>query len=752
MITLDTFISIIKDYIVGQLHGIFVSEFTGIDHGLIYKWSRTSKLVISTTHSFPAIFFDGIFSKVIDLLNTDESAPGRVDLFSYFSINDDKKVCYKKLFADAGFDLVIHDQKELVAEPYFAKIYDVNDDSTEQDFASDLLCKYLINGRDAVDLKNIVLRSNITLSLYSNPKQSYEKLLANVQGKLGKNIDSIKNILKKLEKESKIIRDNLNQNLYVLSDHEKQSIDFDIKNGVLEKERFKQKIKELIENFKIDTDVDKIISILVAVYKQHCGIDAVSGQVKNAVSAKEDSIYQEIRQEITSEKLANGQYKSFLSQLKDICSGSSYLNRIVRNEAFQKLYSTNKLSDFLSKRECIIYIDTPVIIYLLCSKTVFAEDGVMWDDYYYNSTLNLLSTKRNRFKKLTFKVMYNYILEVAGELRKALRTAWFFEKNPKLPIIPETANTFYNYYEYLIKKGVLTKGTSFFSFVHDNFNVSISDSENHDFISIVASDIFRLLQALRFSVDSDSPKSDKGTVLEIERRYEIFLQKDKTTHAISNDVRQTVLLSEKSFQHRNNGYDYYFASWDRSTIPLIKWMNETFANSYGSYRVDNPSSLANRFSLATLDIDSQSITYDVFAYADKEYNISSKIKDLYDNVIIPIFGSSRGDNSQTATRLLQIQKDYDDQKSEDDSDKPNDKLALEKVFDGIFSKLSEWKSSIYELSMYLTDDSNLNLITQVVQDSFKLISKNKSFDSEIDLFGQNLRIYLGEQNSDGKFE
>lgn len=282
--------------------------------------------------------------------------------------------------------------------------------------------------------------------------------------------------------------------------------------------------------------------------------------------------------------------------------------------------------------------------------------------------------------------------------------------------------------------------------------MSISDSENHDFISIVASDIFKLLQALRFSVDSDSPKSDKGTVLEIERRYEIFLQKDKTTHAISNDVRQTVLLSEKSFQHRNNGYDYYFASWDRSTIPLIKWMNETFANSYGSYRVDNPSSLANRFSLATLDIDSQSITYDVFAYADKEYNISSKIKDLYDNVIIPIFGSSRGDNSQTATRLLQIQKDYDDQKSEDDSDKPNDKLALEKVFDGIFSKLSEWKSSIYELSMYLTDDSNLNLTTQVVQDSFKLISKNKSFDSEIDLFGQNLRIYLGEQNSDGKFE
>lgn len=752
MITIDDFIIAIKGYIEQQLHGVYISEFTGIDHGLIFKWSRTNKLVVITIHTFPASFFEGISSKIIKLLSLDDSAPGRIDLFSYHSLNDAKKNSFRKSFSNAGFDLVIHDQKELAAEPYFAKIFESDQNSAEQNFASDLLCKYLINGKDAVDLKNIVLRSNITLLLYSNPKQSYDEILTKVQEKLGKNIDSIKNIIKKLEKESKILKDSLNPSLYILSEREKQSIDIDIKYAELEKEEFKQRISELIEIYEINADADIIMDILVSVYKQHSGIDVISGQVNNTISAKEDSIYQEIRQEITPEKLGNNQYKDFLSQLKDICSDSSYLNRVVRNEAFQKLYSSNKLNDFLSKRECSIYLDTPVIIYLLCSKSRYAENGAMWDDYYYNSTINLLSTKKNRFKKLSFKVMYHYLLEVAGEIRKGLRTAWFFENNPRLPILPETANTFYNYYEYLIKSEILPKNTKFFSFVHDNFNVSISDTEDHDFLKIVASDIFKLLQTFRLHIDNDTPKSDKGTIQEIENKYTMYLTKNKTSHAISNDVRQTILLSEKSNQHSHDGYDYYFASWDRSTIPLIKWMNERFANCYGSYRVDNPASLASRFSLATLDIDSQSITYDVFAYADKEYNISSKIKDLYDNVIIPIFGSSKEGNSHAATTLLQIQKDYDDQKIEDGEEKPNDKLALEKVFDGIFSKLSDWKSSINELSLYFTDDSNLDFITRIVQDSFDLIRKNESFENEIEILGVNFKNYLGEQNQEGKLE
>lgn len=754
MIDIKEFSEKVISYLKNRFHAELIKEMSVIEHCFLFKWARSEKLVIITVHSFPVIYFEKIIPVIVSEINKDETLPNRVELYCCYPFGEDKKDQLKEKMLNVDIELFIHDSPELTGNDYFNSLYnDQNEDHTY--IASELLCKYLINGKSAISLKNILLRSNITLVLFESSKLSYDEILSKIQKRLGENIDNIKNVLKKLEKEGKVQKDPINPNLYFLSDHESKSIETDIRGGNIERERFESEFSNLVTQYNIkESSQDDLFNLLVSVYKDHCGIGIDVEENVEQQDRRFLSIYQEYRKRLSVSDIDDDNLHNFLNELRDKCANSSYINRILRNQALQNLYRTHSLEEFLAKRQCYVYLDTPVLIYYLFSRTKFAQGGVEWDDYYYKSSINLFNTRKNKFKGLTFTTTYDYVKEVAGEIRKGLRTAWFFDKNKDLPIPPETSNSFYNYYIFLRDKGGIDKGTTFATFIKDNLNITSLNAEREDFINIVASGIYSLLNFYKLSIDTDKVDIESNTFQDITKQYESLLsseRKDKTRTALDNDVRQTIILSREAKKHAGENYDYYFASWDRSTIPLKKWMCENYSQLFNSYRVDNPATLANMFSIASLDVASTSITYDVFAYADKEYDISSKIKKLYDNVIIPLFGAKGKDDSHAATTLLQLQKDYGEQSYEDDLDKPKEKLSLERVFDEIFSKLKEWNSSTKELSDFLTDTDNTEFIKKTLISSFKHIKSRQSFQSDVDSFGEKLKKYFIDKNAEDTF-
>ena len=121
-----------------------------------------------------------------------------------------------------------------------------------------------------------------------------------------------------------------------------------------------------------------------------------------------------------------------------------------------------------------------------------------------------------------------------------------------------------------------------------------------------------------------------------ERYYE------KSAKAIESDVRQAIYFAKKSKE--DNMVDFYISSWDTSLYDLRDMVNNELMLTK-SYAIHRPGALLNRLMLKDFKVNDKFLTNEIMVYADRTYELSDKIKSMFDKVILPFFMASENKNS-----------------------------------------------------------------------------------------------------------
>lgn len=247
-------------------------------------------------------------------------------------------------------------------------------------------------------------------------------------------------------------------------------------------------------------------------------------------------------------------------------------------------------------------------------------------------------------------------------------------------------------------------------------------------------------------IDKISDRYDDFDTLE--RNYASFLFEEryygKTPKAIEADLRQAIYFAKLSNQ--NEDKDYYLSSWDTSLYYLRSIVNKDLYY-VKSYSIHRPAALLNRLMLKSFKLNDKCFTNEIFAYADRTYEITDKIKSMFDNVITPYFSAAGNNNSTLVKNVIKIQKEYIDDSKEGARSSREKVLPIEDIFVKIIDKLKEHACTTKDLSMYLADKDNTDFVLDLISKAIKSYKDGKKMDISSELCNSLIQ-YLSQKDKE----
>lgn len=671
----------------------------------------------------------------------------KFEFYCSIPISEDKIEKYKKLAIDEhDIELDIYEAKrlsQLNCKEIIDYIYSLHSDvvlKPEQmniDKATRTLYDLLANGKDSSDIKNSLVDSVIISILYEKAPIDSLELKKELENRLGKNIPDILHSVNSLKTDQRIIKFPDDHNLIQLSELEYENVKEILAHSRKAEKDFCDSFAEILAKFQIDYN-EEVLNKLKFLYKNN-----YSNDIDNNTQSDESSdlaIFESFKKYLLNIIDDKENIDKLIQEISSLCSSNNYLNKISASESFLSLYKSNQLEQYLSQKHKDIYLDTPTFVYLLCSH--YGVDNNDWDNPFYRSMKSLIKLKDNYPDKISFYITQNYLGEVAGEIKKALVFSQF-ESYPCFKDMGGTRNTLFNYYEYLKHSELFDKGDNIENFKDFIYSLGLDNTNPND--SRFFKDANQFLSQVAECYDISMINwSQNDKYAEFKVTYEKMLlanSKNKSEMAICNDVNQVIV----SLEH-DRDTDCYLITWD-TTIHLLrdKVLSEDEHLKYSYFFICNPAKLSNRIALENFNIDGSALTNDIFAYADKRYDISNRVKSLLE-LIAPFL---KGDGGKKIFRKLgRIRKEQIELRgSEVGNEKEEKSLPIEDIFMLLIpnkDKEKEDKNIMEKFSVFISSEENsdyiINIINQISkQKDYKMYDFTEYFGKikSIDLSGLN---------------
>ena len=395
---------------------------------------------------------------------------------------------------------------------------------------------------------------------------------------------------------------------------------------------FNLRFKEILDKYGI-SEYDTVMNKLQKLYSTNYqyDIDETNQSTPDFDKRKLD-IYNEFENYLEKRIINSSRLPSLIEDIKALCDTNSYMNRSMAGGAFISLYSSDKLEEYINNKKKWVFFDTPVFVYYICSK-ICEDFDIEWKNLFFNSTKSLIDLEKDQ-KELSFFVSSNYIMEAVGQLSRAVNIGWLEEMNLNEEF-GESRNSFYQCYKFIKTNAYLDddlRMDSFDDFI-DYLGIECPYPDTNTFRE-EAYEIFADIAkegGIRIISDFQPERYE-----EVKKKYEIQLANDgrnKSPFAVQSDVKQTLyLLDDSNFTDTNTGnpIETYLATWDESFFGLRATLLSEPKYHYKYFYVQNPSKLANKFAIESFNIDVSCISNDIFMYAEKEYQISTKVRNLID--------------------------------------------------------------------------------------------------------------------------
>lgn len=696
----------------------------------IYKNRREQKRCVQVTvnKNVKNKLYDDLVK--VDQLISKYGYSSTFDFFCSVSLSDDKINEYKA-YANKTYcvELNIYDGNRLSQldchplEDYLYSLVKPDTISFSLDKATKLLYQMLASGKNTSGIKQSILNSIIVSILFERGALSVSELKSELFERANINVPNILDSIQDLNEDGRVTYDR-NSGIICLTDFERECVKDIIATSTIIEEEFLSSFREIFNRYGVqDQQVLRLVlEDIKCLYKSiyNSDIDGLSG-------FSQKDVIEDFKNNLQKRIPIVSAIEDLYDEIKVLCENNSYLNRIIASESFLSLYKSNKLEQYLNHKKKVIFLDTPAIVYLLLSK--FSDRVIKeWSDPDYNSMCCLINLCNQNPNRLELCVYREYLYEVSWEIRKALQLSWL-DTCSFTESLGETSNNFYNFYHYMREKDLFEIDEEIDSLEDLIYAMGIDDTDVNStyFMQDTVKDLDSILQDYGITV-VDRERFDCFTECKIFYERQLLLHgKNKTSNAISNDVSQMLyLLTDNA---NENEEDLFLSTWDTSLFDLRDGLIKMDDKGHFSFfHICNPARLSNRIALELFNIDQSAITNDVFLYADKEYDISKKIKSLRD-LIAPILGRKGNANSKLIRNLNSIKKE---QIQSSEKEQNQEKKSIHPVEDVLLLMMKSTDTSnkeyLQKFIAFANNESNNDYIIKVVEEGVVALTHNVSYD------------------------
>ncbi len=729
----------------------FVSEKVCVleDKMHLYKFrgTRRSRLAVSVMHAMPFTYLKDNIDNIVKALDADSSLSDTVDVFCHTTVGPSNRENMQALADSRDITLRIIDISDMKSLSSVAKILQ-SETKTEKGIEAyeKMMFDYLSKANSSSFIKNGFYYSVILFLIYKNMEMTKKELKEAMDRNLGISNDSLDNSLNYLLRTpSRIVSFKKGDvKLYKLSPDEYKKIEESDKESKDLETDFVKRFKQIADKYgivSVDDVYQKFLDFYVKSGSRIFNMDVDANDSKTCYESFKVSCIKQIGD---TEK-----FNCFLKELNDICCNNSFLNRISLAKSFFGLYNSQKYQNYVSQRQNYIVLDTTLLVHYLCCKLDLSKyDNAEYQDRDFLTVKSLIEYKEQNSSKVKFLVPFDYVSEVVGELRKAFKLS-LFDEMKDLAISFQTSNIFFNYYLFVKTLRIENNDNSKYSFSDfvEELGFDVRDCYEPIFFkrNIARMKLFFESTGCEF-IDKISDRYDDFDTLE--RNYASFLFEEryygKTPKAIEADLRQAIYFAKLSNQ--NEDKDYYLSSWDTSLYYLRSIVNKDLYY-VKSYSIHRPAALLNRLMLKSFKLNDKCFTNEIFAYADRTYEITDKIKSMFDNVITPYFSVAGNNNSTLVKNVIKIQKEYIDDSKEGARSSREKVLPIEDIFVKIIDKLKEHACTTKDLSMYLADKDNTDFVLDLISKAIKSYKDGKRMDISSELCNSLIQ-YLSQKDKE----
>ena len=681
----------------------------------IMKGKRNKRIVIISQHNFLNVHIEKLQDAIDEILASEQPVSDTIDVFWNQAAATSLVGKIEELGNKNQVSYKVYDLNFMKQQAEFRPLFDDNDNNHEEQDYSCALYEYLSMGNDSSFIKNSLNYSLILFAIYDTPNISKRDLAVKMKEKYGCSV-SIENDISYLRAKGKIkpVSDMPNKEALNLTEDERKRMMESVNEFNEAEKSFVHNFFTIMDKYGIE-NCENLLNELKNLYQKYYkwNLDENNSNTTDT-SERTEKALEDFRNHINVVLADECKTDALIAEVKKLCSESQYLNRIALSNSFIGLYKSNRYKDYINDKKNYVFLDTPVFIYFVIAKSEINERYPnVFDDRLYDVVKELTDYKE-RQNNISFFVPYDYIGETVGEYQKALKLSTF-DRMHDFPISIKTANTFFSYYQALkeVKRqnGEETKDYWFENFA-DEFMFPTTDTGNTKFQYEMSSYFSQYAETLGCTPIGFIKKRFKDFD-DVKKDYELKLNR-KTEMAVKNDVRQSLYITEESVTPENMNIDYYLATCD-NTLSKLRDIVKEARGIPRSYSVKRPEQLINALRLKKFDINTETVTNDIFAYADKSYSLSSKIRSLFDNVLTPYFSGCAKHNSALVNSLAKMQQQLLDNNDNLNSDP---KFPLEDIFLSIEKALTRNSCTIQDLSKYLCAEENNEYITDLFSRAF----------------------------------
>lgn len=688
-----------------------------------YKGTRRDKLVVLNADGAFETVIREIMNVALEQLETDQNMSENVEVFSLSAVTDTQRTQYSSQFLCAGLSVTITDRMQMENIEEFKPLFADTDEDVDYDT---LLYDYLSIGNDTTDVKISLYYALLLMMLYQNQPVSKAELERLMRDKYGNNAGDVGIALKELRKEGKIAHPGINESINLTAE-EQARLENSLKEERTAANDFMSRYQTILEKYEVE-DGDSILEALREAYAAQYHWQSKGDDNEGKKEEEGRKQFEKIRA-VVLQRLGD-QTNAFISEIRELCDQSDYLSRYSLSHSFLQLFRDPGYEKYISHRENDIILDTPVVTCYLCYLSGLEDEyDFEWDNAEYQSLKSLAGIQEKSKGKTHFAIPFDYLQETVGELKKALQFSWF--DNLDLAVGFSTGNTIYNFY-LAVKEAKKAAGEDVRHFNFSEFVKGLGFEELNPNSSMFSK---KTLARLRFffeklgceTIDPITEHYDKFD--EVRSRYEYHLyerDRKKTQIAVNSDIRQAFFLAKETIDDEYDDVDCFLASWDKTLRPLRDIVNEELALET-SYKVMNPTNLANKLAFRNFQINNKSVSDDVFAYADSGFNIVSKVQSLYDNILTPYFANANNKNSALVVTMLKMEKNSQDAEGNDTS-RSKENTTLADIFLPIVYALPDYDISPQNLRDFLADDKNNDFVLELFQEAFDAYAKGEEID------------------------
>lgn len=485
----------------------------------------------------------------------------------------------------------------------------------------------LTHNGDSVEIKKNFISSFIFSFLFANPDSTSNQIFEHINPLLNSSLDReyFENELNHLRLHKFVLR-NKESKGHSLSDEKQQAISELYAEVSGQETQLIHEIRSFLDTKEIELELDELINFLYKIYQENYNIDVEEvTETKNSYSNSLRKSFEDLNNYFTKKGLAIENAREISRSLLDICSKNNFLIKLSAVHLFTNLFNSNKLEKYISSRDQEIFVDTQILIRLLCA--IFPAK-YKYKDLSINSVKILFDTLERYKNKVEIITSTDYIEEVANHLLDAIKIRRFLE----LPYISElgnSTNVFYNAYLELRKNKVIAKDVTLTSFIASTINIELSELESPISARLshkIQSKITEILDYLGFKVirHDNYPNFQKAKK---DYEYELaLLAKFRSGNAIQKDVKTVLYLCNAEYHINENGHidEPYLVTWDASFRAVRSKIlsDATYGASY--WYIYSPMKLVDRLAVMNFTLNPESINFNIIALTENNFNHFSR--------------------------------------------------------------------------------------------------------------------------------